>query len=200
MKNRPLLIAASLLIFSLSAAEPSREWTDEKGRKLTGTLVDKSETEVEVLMKTGKRVKIKLSKLSKPDQEYVTTANVLPAVEMTARTIKVDSNEAGTKSDRRSVEVTLSDVRGRSYTLEILWLGPKGNTVDIYKKEVQDISEDGNITFSVEYRGIKNGVGPDYKGYAVALREDGDFGPRIVATASSQKPFERFLKESTKSE
>lgn len=187
------LLILALLSSAVIAAEPSREWTDAKGRKITGTLVDKAETTAEVLLKSGKRVTLKLADLSKADQDYVAAANVLPSAQMTARTVKVDSNEAGTKSDRRAVEVTVSRVRGRSYSLEIVWLGPKGNTVGVYKRDSQDIDADGVIEFSVDYKSAQNGVGADYKGYAVALVEDGEFGERIIARASSQKPFERFL-------
>ena len=189
---KPTLLLLALASFAFSA-EPSREWTDTKGRKLTGSLVDKSDTEAEVSLKTGKRVKLKLADLSEADREYVAAADVLPDAEMVARTVKVDSNEAGTKNDKRAVEVIVSKVRGREYSLEIVWLGPNGNTVGVYKRASKDITEDGKILFEVEYKG--GAQGGDYKGYAVALREDGEFGERIIAKASSQKPFERFLEE-----
>ena len=125
--------------FFLQAGEEIRVWTDNKGREIKATLMDKSETHADVLLKTGKRAKLKLSDLSQEDQEYVASADVLPSPEMTARTVKVDSNEARTKYDRRDVEVVLSDTRDRSYELTIHWLGPKGNSVAIYKTETRPI-------------------------------------------------------------
>jgi hypothetical protein len=186
----PGLIFVLALGFA-SAAEKPREWTDSKGRKVTATLMDKSDTEADVLLKSGKRVKLKLSDLSEADQKYVTASDVLPVPDMDVRTIKVDSNEANTQYDKRSIQVTLDRVRGRSYTLRVVWLGPNGNTVGIFKEETVSADKDGKLVFTAEYKGGKSGS--EYKGYAVALVEKSEFGDTIVARGASQKPFERFL-------
>ncbi|WP_193211996.1 hypothetical protein [Luteolibacter marinus] len=193
--RRHLTLPFALLLATLSAAEPSRQWTDTKGRTMTGTLVDKSETHAEVLLKNGKRANIKLADLSQADREYVAAADVMPEPDMEARTVKLDSNEANTKYDARCVEVTLSKMRERPHSLTIHWLGPKGNTVAVYASETKEVNDDGTVQFKITYKGSKRGVGPDYKGFVVGLLEDGETGPRWVQKSASQKPFERFLDE-----
>lgn len=187
----PLLLG---LAISANAAESSRDWTDVKGRKITGKLVGKDDTSAEILLKTGKRAKVPLASLSEEDQKYIAAADVHPDPELTAKTLTVDSNEANTKYDKRGVEVTLSKIHGRKYFVTIHWLGPVKNGVGIYKSETKEVSEDGKLKFEVTYD-HRTTAGTDYKGYVVGLGEDGEFGRQWVGKAASQKPFERFLEE-----
>lgn len=188
MKILPV-ICFSLFVAASSALEPSRTWTDTKGRKVEGSLISKTETTADVLLKTGKRSTMKLADLSESDREYVAKANVFPQVEMTAKTVASESNEKGTQRDSRKVAVEVTKMHGRKYEATIHWLGPKGSTVGIYKSETVEVGEDGKVTFSVTYKGGKSGA--DYKGYVVGLKEDGN--GLWVAKSASQKPFERFL-------
>jgi hypothetical protein len=187
----PLILG---LAISASAAEASRDWTDVKGRKITGKLVGKDDKSAEILLKTGKRAKVPLASLSEEDQKYIEAADVHPDPELTAKTLAVESNEANTKLDKRAVEVTLSKIHGRKYSVTIHWLGPVKNGVGIYKSEVKEVSEDGKLKFEVTYD-HRTTAGTDYKGYVVGLGEDGEFGRQWVGKAASQKPFERFLEE-----
>lgn len=192
----PLLLG---LAISANAAEASRDWTDVKGRKITGKLVGKDDKSAEILLKSGKRAKVPLASLSEADQEYIEAADVHPDPEITAKTLSVESNEARTKLDKRAVEVTLSKIHGRKYSVTIHWLGPLKNGVGIYKSETKEVSEDGKLTFEVTYD-YRTTAGTDYKGYVVGLGEDGEFGRQWVGKAASQKPFERFLEEKKKEE
>lgn len=189
----PLLLA---LAFTASAAETSRVWTDVKGRKVTGKLVGKDDKSAEILLPSGKRAKIPLENLSEADRKHVAAADVHPDPEITAKTLSLDGNGAGTKFDKRAVEVTLSKIHGRKYSVTIHWLGPVDNTVGIYKSETKEVSADGKLKFEVTYD-YRTKAGTDYKGFVVGLGEDGDFGRQWVAKAASQKPFERFLEEET---
>lgn len=180
------------LAISANAAEASRDWTDVKGRKITGKLVGKDDKSAEILLKTGKRAKVPLASLSEADQKYIKAADVHPDPELTAKTLSVESNEANTKLDKRAVEVTLSKIHGRKYSVTIHWLGPVKNGVGIYKSETKEVSEDGQLKFEVTYD-YRTKAGTDYKGYVVGLGEDGEFGRQWVSKAASQKPFERFL-------
>lgn len=193
MKRLALFLALALPVF---AAEQSRTWTDTKGRKMEGILKDKNDKEAVLVLKTGKRVTLKLADLSADDQKYVEAASVLPDPELTTKTVKIDSNEKGTKADARGVEITLKKMRDRKYTVIFQWLGPKGSTVGIYKSERRELSEDGSTIFKCTYKSEnKDGVGADYKGYVVGIKDaDGNW----VAKDASQKPFERFLDEATK--
>ncbi|MCW1921319.1 hypothetical protein OKA05_02070 [Luteolibacter arcticus] len=194
MKRLPFFLPL-VFVVTLAAGigrESPRTWTDTKGRKVEGTLMAKTETTADVLLKSGKRTVLKLADLSEGDQDYIEKATVFPEPEMLAKTVSVDSNEAKTKSDARKVEVTVEKIHGREYELTIHWLGPDGNKVGIYKSETADLPESGKIVFSVTYKGAnKKGVGGDYKGYVVGLREKGL--ALWSARSASQKPFERFL-------
>lgn len=190
MKLLPLLLLA--LLSTANAAEPSRTWTDSKGRTMEGVLKSKTETSASILLKSGKRADVKIADLSQADQDYIAKAEVFPQVELKAQTVKVDSNEANTKIDRRAVEVTLSEVHGRKFELAIIWLGPDGNTVGMHKAQRESITQDGKTTFKVEYK--RGGTGSDYKGYTVALFD----GDTIAAISSSQEPFKRFWEEDWK--
>jgi hypothetical protein len=189
---KSLLPLVLCLVISSPGAETARDWTDAKGRKITGKLVGKDESSAEILLKSGKRAKVPLVTLSEQDQKYIAAADVHPDPELVAKTLAVDSNEARTKNDKRAVEVTLSKVRGRKYSITIHWLGPVKNTVGIYKSETREVAEDGKLKFEVEYD-HNTTAGSDYKGYVVGLGEDGEFGRQWVCKSASQKPFERFL-------
>lgn len=186
-KFLPLLLATCLC----HAAEPSRTWTDTKGRKVEGTLLSKTETTADVLLKGGKRSTMKLADLSESDREYVAKAEVFPPVEMLAKTVAAESNEKGTQKDARKVSVEVTEMHGRKYSATIHWLGPKGSTVGIYKSQTLPVGEDGKVSFSVTYKDA--GKGSDYKGYVVGLKEEGN--AVWAAKSASQKPFERFLDE-----
>lgn len=187
------------LAMSANAAEASRDWTDVKGRKITGKLVGKDDKSADILLKSGKRAKVPLASLSEADQKYIEAADVHPDPQITAKTLSVESNEANTKLDKRAVEVTLSKIHGRKYSVTIHWLGPVKNGVGIYKSETKEVSEDGKLKFEVTYD-YRTTAGTDYKGYAVGLGEDGEFGRQWVGKAASQKPFERFLEEKKEEE
>ena len=180
-----------LLTLAATAAEPSRTWTDTKGRTVEGTLLEKTETTASLLLKNGNRTVMKLADLSPADREYVEKAQVFPNVEMVAKTVSVDSNEARTKSDARTVEVTVTKMHGRSYEATIHWLGPAGNKAGIYKSETRKVPDDGKLVFAIAYKTTRKGVRPDYRGYVVGLRETGN--AVWAAKSASQKPFEKFL-------
>jgi hypothetical protein len=187
----PLMLGLALVS---SAAESSRDWTDTKGRKITGKLVGKDEKSAEILLASGKRAKIPLANLSEADQKHVAAADVHPDPQIVAKTLSLDGNGARTKYDKRAVEVTLTKIHGRKYFVTMHWLGPVGNGVGIYKSETKEVSEDGKLKFEVTYD-YTTKAGTDYKGYVVGLGQDGEFGRQWVSKAASQKPFERFLEE-----
>jgi hypothetical protein len=192
--NALRLLLPITLAFTAAAAEPSRTWTDTKGRKVEGTLLEKTETTASLLLKNGNRAVMKLADLSPSDREYVQKAEVFPKVEMEAKTAAVDSNEAGTKNDARKVDVVVTKMHGRSYEATIRWLGPKGSKAGVYKTQTLKVPEDGKLSFSVTYKTFnKDGVAPDYRGYVVGLREPGN--AVWAAISASQKPFEKFLNE-----
>ncbi len=186
-------------VLGASAAESSRDWTDIKGRKITGKLVGKDGKAADILLPSGKRAKIPLENLSEADRKYVANADVHPDPEIVARTLALDGNGGGTKFDKRAVEVTLSKIHGRKYFVTIHWLGPVDNGVGIYKSETKEVSEDGKLKFDVTYD-YRTEAGSDYKGFVVGLGQDSGFGRQWVGKAASQKPYERFLEIETKDE
>lgn len=187
------------MVIAASAAESSRDWTDIKGRKITGKLVGKDGKSADILLGSGKRAKIPLTNLSEADRKYVEAADVHPDPQIAAKTLSLDGNGAGTKFDKRAVEVTLSKIHGRKYFVTIHWLGPVENGVGIYKSETKEVSEDGKLKFEVTYD-YRTNAGTDYKGFVVGLGQDGSFGRQWVGKSASQKPFERFLEEKTEEE
>jgi hypothetical protein len=187
-----IFLLITSLVLASPAAESARDWTDLKGRKVTGKLVGKDEKSAEILLKSGKRAKVALETLSEEDLKYIAAADVHPDPVITARTLAVESNEARTKMDKRAVEVTLEKVHGRKYFVTIHWLGPVKTTVGIYKSETKEVSADGKLMFEVTYD-HRTTAGTDYKGFVVGLGEDGEFGRQWISKSASQKPFERFL-------
>lgn len=175
------------LLSSLPAAEKSRTWTNVSGRTITGTLIAKDERAADILLPNGKRAKVSLKQLSKEDQNYVEAADVHPDVKMLATTRKIDSNANGTKKDARAIDVTLSEVHGRPYSVEVLWLGDTGdkNNYGIYKRQVQQTVDDGPLRFEVVYEYYEN-----YRGWVAFVRDSNGV---IIVKQASQKPFERFI-------
>jgi hypothetical protein len=182
------LLASLALALSSFAAEPSREWIDVTGRKITAAMIGKTETTVTVRMGNLSVATIALEKLSGIDQQYVRATDIHEPPVMLARTMKAESNEAGTQHDKRAVEVHVDKIEGRKLTVTIVWIGPSGNTVGVYKTETLPVPETGLVRFDVEYRG--SGTGADYKGYAVALKDDAGV---TLAKQGSIAPFVRFL-------
>jgi hypothetical protein len=191
VKPRHFLPLLLLTLAVATAAEPSRTWTDTKGRTLEGTLLEKTDTTASLLLKNGNRTVMKLADLSQADRDYVAKAEVFPNVEMVAKTVAVDSNAANTKNDARKVEVVVTKMHGRSYEATIRWLGPAGNKVGIYKSETRQVPADGKLAFAIAYKSTRKGVRPDYRGYVVGVRETGN--AVWSAKSASQKPFEKFL-------
>jgi hypothetical protein len=189
------LLALLPLLAPLRAAEESRTWTDATGRKIAGTLKSKDDRSADILLANGKRAKIPLKQLSDEDRDYVAAADVHPDVVMLATTRKVDSNEAKSKWDARSIDVTLSKVHGRDYTVEVLWLGDGGdkNAYGIHKRQMTETQADGPLRFEVVYNGGR--FGSNHRGW-VAYIKDAD--GIIVAKQASQKPFERFIEGADK--
>jgi hypothetical protein len=65
------LIGVLLISVHASADEP-RQWTDATGKfKVTATLEERTEDSVVLRGKDGKKLTIKISKLSKEDQKYL---------------------------------------------------------------------------------------------------------------------------------
>ena len=94
-----IILTASIAL----AAEPSRKWTDTKGRSITGTLTAKTETVATVLLPNGKKADLKLETLSEPDQEYVHKADLTPEVDDADL---ITTRVTGSKNGRKTVDVT----------------------------------------------------------------------------------------------
>ncbi|MCW1887723.1 hypothetical protein OKA04_23500 [Luteolibacter flavescens] len=189
------LLALSLLLsVAAGAAESPRTWTDAKGRKIEGTLVEKTDKTAVVLLKNAKRVTLKVAELSEADQEYITKAEVWPEPEMLARTVSLSSNEKKKSDyDIRKVQATLSKVHARDFEVTVFWLAPKSGKIAVYAKETKKLSADGSVDFEMEFKEWKLKEKPEYKGYVIGMRPAGT--TIWTAVSASQKPFERFAYE-----
>ena len=156
-------------------------------------LMDKDGNNLDLLLKSGKRVTIKLTTLSEGDQEYVKQAKPGGDPQILAKTVVARSSESKAVTDHRIVEVQVKKVAGRSYKLKIIWLGPLDKTVGVHASETVDITENRTVIFETTYDKSYREVHTQYKGFAVAISEETDRGEKIVAKQASQKPFERFL-------
>ncbi|BCX46095.1 signal peptide protein [Haloferula helveola] len=177
------------LVVPLVAGEKPREWTDSQGRKMTGTLVEKNQTHVEILVKS-KRYKLPIESLSEDDQEYIKNADVYPDVELDVRTVKVESS--GTSSftdvDARKIEVSVKNVSGRKLTVRCVWIGDGGKAVGFHTMDEHTLTEDSTLEFSTTYD-FKGGKLREYRGYAVGVKHNGIW----KAVQASMKPYERFI-------
>ncbi|MEP4078258.1 hypothetical protein [Haloferula sp.] len=191
------LLSWCLLISLVCGAEQVREWTDIKGRKLTGTLVGKDDLNAEVLLKGGRKAKLPLKNLSKEDQAYVAEADVHPDPILEVRTSKATGDGGKYDFDIRAIEVTLEEMHERSYKVVVIWLGRDGSKTGIFLSEEAPISE--NVVrkkFDVTYdwkSHADNDYARDYSGYAVGLLKEAEGGGHWVAKAVSMKPYTRFL-------
>lgn len=194
---RFLLLSYIFFLSSVSGAEKIREWTDSKGRTLTGTLMGKDGTTAEVLLKNGKRAKLPLKSLSEADQAYVAEADVHPDPEIEVRTSKATGDGGKYDFDIRGIEVTLEHIHERPYKLVIIWLGRSGSKTGIFVSEEADVSENAvRKKFGVTYDWktyADNEFARDYSGYAVGLLEENEGGGYWVAKTASMKPYTRFL-------
>lgn len=195
MKN--LLLFFLFLLPLAHGAEKNREWTDVKGRTLMGTLVGKDDLNAEVLLKNGKRTKLKLKNLSAADQAYVADADVHPEPQLEVRTSKATGDGGKYNFDIRGIDVTLEHSHGRPYKLVIIWLGRSGSQTGIFVAEEVDINEDVvRKKFGTTYdwkTHADNDFARDYSGYVVGLLEESEGGGHWVASAVSMKPYTRFL-------
>lgn len=191
--NRMLLVAMALLVSGLAAiAEEARTWTNQEGREIVGTLIEKDATHVKLLVK-NKRFRLPIASLSEEDQAYVAKAKVYPELELEAKTVKVDSNEANSKYDARKVSVKLEKLAGRKVKVRVVWIGKGRSGVDFHAMEEREVATDGEIFFSTVYRPGR-GLLRDYRGYAVGVADDAG---RWIVVQASQKPYERFIYERT---
>lgn len=198
--------------FSASAEESSRTWTDEQGRTLEGILRAKSETHAEVALDNGRVVMLPIAKLSLGDQDHIAAAAV-PALnahglrqrapEVFARTVSSGKSSASgykrTLTGRydwkpgqpgsRSIEVDVSGVVSKSYTVVVVWLADGGNKsrYGIRQASKQKVDADEKLRFDVVFPSTQN-----YRGFAVGLLDENN---AWVSKSASQKPFERFLDE-----
>lgn len=195
-----LCLAAAGMV---GAEEPQRTWTNAAGKKVEGTLKGKTQTHAEVMLATGKVVKMELATLSEADRSYVAGADVHPDPVVKAKTVTAKGGAAdeykGTSQDAREVEVELTRIHGRKYKVVVLWLGDGGDKeYGIYKAQELEVSEDGVQKFKTIYdtTRVKADLGDNYRGYVVGLMEPDKAG--WIVRMASQKPFERFLDEDWK--
>ncbi len=189
--SRMLLVATALLVSGLQAiAEEARTWTNRDGREIVGTLIEKDATHVKLLVE-NKRFRIPIDSLSEADRDHIAKAKVYPELEVEARTVKVDSNEANSKYDARKVSVKLEKLAGRKVVVRVVWIGKGRSGVDFHAMEEKQVAADGEVFFSTVYRPGQGRL-LDYRGYAVGVADDAG---RWIAVQASQKPYERFIYE-----
>lgn len=91
----PLVCPLVALAFTATAFAESREWTNDKGRKINADYVSQTATKVTVRLADGKEVVIEKAQLSKPDQEYLKTAGAGTPVPTTASPGAASSRPTG---------------------------------------------------------------------------------------------------------
>jgi hypothetical protein len=184
---------ATLILATAAIAQDSRTWTSADGRTIEGVLLSKNADGVEVRLRDGRTVNLRLDALSEGCREYVATTAIRGAPRMTARTVALRSNEAGTKHDTRILEVSCSHLGDEELEIVVIWLGdaPGSGKYGVWKTE-KAVASNGLQNFRTVYDGPLARHGSNFRGWVAGLRDAK--GKWIVRTAS-MKPYERFLDE-----
>lgn len=193
-KTLASIAALSCLLIAPLTAQQSRTWTDAKGRSIIGTMVGKNASAAEVRMSNGRIVALKRSDLSVACWKYVEETAIQTVPKMTARTVAVRSNEAGTKLDMRALEIECSQLgEGIDYEVVIIWLGdgPGSGKYGVWKTNKQAATA-GKEVFKTVYNGTRYDFGTNFRGWVAGLR---DSNGKWLARTASIKPYERFLDE-----
>jgi len=178
MKSLIFVIALCASAFC-HAQEAPREWTDVKGRKLTGVLVAKDRKTAEIMLSPGKHVKLNIATLSKEDQRYVDDTVVYPPPE-----VQVSKAKTLDKT-QYSIDVTVSEINNRSITVEVVWIemGEEKNEPAAGHRESIRTTVDRTFHFEAKMK-------RKYLGFEVVLRSaEGE----IVARQASARAYERFV-------
>lgn len=171
----PLLLTIIGLLTS-SFADETRVWTSKDGKKVTAELVDRTDTKISIKNKDGKIFWIEKSKLSDVDVKFAEEFEFPEKPKWTIRTVKA------TTKDERKLEISVTGIREGEYVAHVLWLGPKGNTVDVDATHKVTINENKSYFDSYD--------SDNYKGWVVGIyNKDGG----IIHAEASQKPFKRFV-------
>jgi len=174
-----ILVIALIASACCHAQEAPHEWTDVKGRKLTGVLVAKDRKTAEIMLSPGKHVKLNLATLSKADQDYVEDTVVYPPPEVRV------SKAMTTDKTQYSIDVSVAEINNRSITVEVVWIemgDEKNEPVPGHRESIRT-TVDRSFHFEAKMK-------RKYLGFEVVLRSpEGE----IVARQASARAYERFV-------
>ena len=184
-----LLLAGQLVT---EGAEPARTWTNKDGKTVTGSLVEKGDDWVAVLIK-GRTHKIKLATLSDADLEYVKATKLYKTLRLRVTTVKAESSNTDKGLDIRRIKVELENVGGRALDFKLIWIAQtrQRSTYGVHRTVTAKYKDDGNY-FHQETFYPRSSNGAQYKGYAVRVT---DAQGNTLGETASLVPFLRFLDE-----
>lgn len=187
-KSTLAIIVVGMLFTCANAEE--RTWTNKAGKSMSGSLAGFTSAGVDVVV-GGNRIEIPLKDLSKADVDYIEKRRDNWPIELDAKTLKVKSNQTGTKLDQRQIQVHLKGGAGRELNVQLNWIGDGGNSAKYrkFKSVTQKVKVDGATMFKITYN-RKGKLSRNYRGCAVRVTNAA--GDALGETAS-QVPFIRFL-------
>jgi len=172
--SRGLSLGFSLLLLALAgtglrASEAPRKWTNQEGRSVTGSLVEKGDGWVKIEIRS-KVHKIELNTLSKADQEYVEKVKLSKKFALRVTTESGDAKTSGNNTVKAHVE--LEGVDDRHLYCLLVWISQlqssKGTRIRHVIEAFYD--KDGKYTHEATFSSNRDG-GQIYRGYAVRVMD-----------------------------
>lgn len=174
-RRRSLLVFGGLLaclaVSTPGLAQESREWTNTKGKSVTGTMVEKGDGWVKVEIKS-KVHKIKLETLSKEDQEYVRNTRIRK--EFACKVKEASRKASNIDFNIRTVTLQLEGVAdlGEVYC-QLVWISSLRTGGGPSIKAVVEAYYDRDGEYSHEAMFSNNAkVGESYRGYAYRFLDE----------------------------
>ena len=184
-------VMAVLAASPLAAEERPRPWTNKDGKSVTGTLKEKGDGWVKILIKSRLH-EIPLDTLSEEDREYIGKAKLYKTLRMRVTTVRAESSNAAKGIDIRKIKLVLENVQGRKLKFRLVWIAQaQGHkTYGPHRTVRAEYDVDGEYVHQETFWRSTNGA--QYKGYAVRLTDDKG---NTVAETASLVPLLRFLDE-----
>ncbi len=181
---------------ALATEERPRAWTNKDGKSVTGTLKEKGDGWVKILIKSRLH-KIPVDTLSEEDREYIGEAKLYKTLRMRVTTVRAESSNAERGLDIRKIKVVLENVQDRKLKFRLVWIAQASGhkTYGPHRTVRAEYDADGEYFHKEKfYRNSEHGV--QYKGYAVRLTDEKG---NTVAETASLVPLLRFLDEKPES-
>lgn len=188
----PILVVLPAHADDEPEGEKPRVWTSADGRKLTGILEDKGEDWVKIQIK-GKTYTLKTEKLSKEDQDYLKTHQIIKPLKVRTELKSYKDSDLEQTVKTLDVEFTNIEENSEVYVL-LVWISKKksdqsSGSVGIKEKLECFYDRDGVYSHEVSFFDHKNGE--DFQGWAIRVM---DMKGNILTERASSTGYLRYLK------